>query len=161
MSARDRILGKLRAAPVQTPVEPDVAGYYAQHTLHTPLLARLQHFSLMMRAVHTELIFTRADSWPQALAQRAAQAGWQHVLLAPNTAHGARAAQVAPWLAALPPQALRDWAAGLGISTFVGSSGRVFPADMKAAPLLRAWLARIEALPGFVPMPKTAIGLAA
>lgn len=40
---------------------------------------------------------------------------------------------------------LRAWAEGLGIATFVGSSGRVFPADMKAAPLLRAWLARLRA----------------
>jgi uncharacterized flavoprotein (TIGR03862 family) len=56
-----------------------------------------------------------------------------------------RAGAVAPWLAAWPPQALRDWAAGLGISTFVGSSGRVFPAEMKAAPLLRAWLHRLRA----------------
>ncbi|GCL66325.1 NAD(P)/FAD-dependent oxidoreductase [Pseudaquabacterium pictum] len=55
-----------------------------------------------------------------------------------------RAAQVAPWLEALSPQALRDWAAGLGIRTFVGSSGRVFPAEMKAAPLLRAWLHRLR-----------------
>ena len=42
------------------------------------------------------------------------------------------------------PQQLRDWAAGLGIDTFVGSSGRVFPKDMKAAPLLRAWLHRLR-----------------
>ncbi|MFC6478251.1 NAD(P)/FAD-dependent oxidoreductase [Pseudomonas asuensis] len=41
-------------------------------------------------------------------------------------------------------QALRDWIHGLGIETFVGSSGRVFPADMKAAPLLRAWLHRLR-----------------
>ncbi|HZY17852.1 MAG TPA: TIGR03862 family flavoprotein [Ramlibacter sp.] len=41
--------------------------------------------------------------------------------------------------------AVRDWAAGLGIATFVGSSGRVFPVDMKAAPLLRAWLHRLRA----------------
>lgn len=40
---------------------------------------------------------------------------------------------------------LRAWAEGLGIGTFVGSSGRVFPTDMKAAPLLRAWLARLRA----------------
>ena len=59
--------------------------------------------------------------------------------------YAARADAVAPWLAAWPPQALRDWAAGLGISTFVGSSGRVFPAEMKAAPLLRAWLHRLRA----------------
>ena len=55
-----------------------------------------------------------------------------------------RAAQVAPWLAAFSPQDLRDWAAALGIATFVGSSGRVFPAKMKAAPLLRAWLHRLR-----------------
>ncbi len=66
--------------------------------------------------------------------------------IAPFTSrYGERAAQVAPWLAALPPQALRDWAAGLGIRTFVGSSGRVFPAEMKAAPLLRTWLHRLRA----------------
>ena len=55
-----------------------------------------------------------------------------------------RAEQVAPWLAAFSPQDLRDWAAALGIKTFVGSSGRVFPAEMKAAPLLRAWLHRLR-----------------
>ena len=42
------------------------------------------------------------------------------------------------------PQAVRDWAAGLGITTFVGTSNRVFPTDMKAAPLLRAWLHRLR-----------------
>ena len=39
---------------------------------------------------------------------------------------------------------MREWAAGLGILTFVGSSGRVFPQDLKAAPLLRAWLHRVR-----------------
>lgn len=43
-------------------------------------------------------------------------------------------------------QALRNWVHGLGIETFVGTSGRVFPADMKAAPLLRAWLHRLREL---------------
>src|SRR5690606_8058581 len=42
------------------------------------------------------------------------------------------------------PGALRAWAQGLGIDTFVGSSGRVFPSQMKAAPLLRAWLNRLR-----------------
>jgi uncharacterized flavoprotein (TIGR03862 family) len=41
-------------------------------------------------------------------------------------------------------QAMRDWCAALGVDTFVGSSGRVFPSEMKAAPLLRAWLARLK-----------------
>ncbi|ALM83711.1 TIGR03862 family flavoprotein [Bordetella sp. N] len=53
--------------------------------------------------------------------------------------------QVERWLRALSPQALRDWAAGLGVETFIGTSGRVFPQEMKAAPLLRAWLARLRA----------------
>ncbi len=43
------------------------------------------------------------------------------------------------------PDMLRDWAHGLGQETFVGTSGRVFPKAMKASPLLRAWLARLEA----------------
>ena len=59
--------------------------------------------------------------------------------------YGERSAQVAPWLDALSPQALREWVAALGIDTFVGSSGRVFPQDLKAAPLLRAWLHRLRA----------------
>ena len=57
---------------------------------------------------------------------------------------GERAAWLRPWLEAFGPQALRDWAEGLGINTFVGSSRRVFPTDMKAAPLLRAWLQRLR-----------------
>ena len=59
--------------------------------------------------------------------------------------YGSRAEVLAPMLAALGAQALRDWAKGLGIETFVGTSGRVFPTDMKAAPLLRAWLHRLRA----------------
>jgi uncharacterized flavoprotein (TIGR03862 family) len=54
--------------------------------------------------------------------------------------YGARAAAVKAWLDAFPPGEVRTWIHGLGIATFVGTSGRVFPADMKAAPLLRAWL---------------------
>lgn len=55
-----------------------------------------------------------------------------------------RAAQVESLLRVWDGPALRAWAEGLGVSTFVGSSGRVFPTDMKAAPLLRAWLARLR-----------------
>lgn len=51
---------------------------------------------------------------------------------------------VESWLADFGPQALRDWAHGLGVDTFVGTSGRIFPAEMKAAPLLRAWLRRLR-----------------
>ncbi len=50
-----------------------------------------------------------------------------------------------PAIRAFPPDALVAWANGLGIETFVGSSGRVFPKQMKASPLLRAWLRRLDA----------------
>ena len=59
--------------------------------------------------------------------------------------YGARADVVRRWLEELSPDELRAWAAGLGVETFVGSSQRVFPVGMKAAPLLRAWLKRLRA----------------
>ncbi|MEO7888254.1 MAG: TIGR03862 family flavoprotein [Polaromonas sp.] len=58
--------------------------------------------------------------------------------------YGERAAQLQPLLATFGPTQLRSWAEALGVETFVGSSGRVFPKDMKAAPLLRAWLHRLR-----------------
>lgn len=58
--------------------------------------------------------------------------------------YGQRSAQVEKWLEGLAPQAVRDWIHVLGVDTFVGTSGRVFPSDMKAAPLLRAWLHRLR-----------------
>jgi uncharacterized flavoprotein (TIGR03862 family) len=62
------------------------------------------------------------------------------------TRYGAARDHLEPAIRALPPEALRAWCEGLGIPTFVGSSGRVFPKSMKASPLLRAWLARLGAL---------------
>lgn len=57
---------------------------------------------------------------------------------------GARADWVRPWLEAFDADALRDWARGLGVETRIGSSGRVFPEDLKAAPLLRGWVRRLR-----------------
>lgn len=59
--------------------------------------------------------------------------------------YGERADAVGAWLRAFDPPALRQWAQTLGIETFVGSSGRVFPSDLKAAPLLRRWVQRLKA----------------
>lgn len=59
--------------------------------------------------------------------------------------YSGRDQQVARWLERFDAAAVRDWIHGLGVETFVGSSGRVFPTDMKAAPLLRAWLHRLRA----------------
>ena len=58
--------------------------------------------------------------------------------------YGARRDTLAPLIERFGPEALREWVHGLGIGTFVGSSGRVFPTEMKAAPLLRAWLHRLR-----------------
>jgi uncharacterized flavoprotein (TIGR03862 family) len=64
--------------------------------------------------------------------------------------YGARRSAIEALLQGLDATALRAWADSLGIETFVGTSGRVFPKDMKAAPLLRAWLHRLRnpAAPG-------------
>jgi uncharacterized flavoprotein (TIGR03862 family) len=51
---------------------------------------------------------------------------------------------VEPWLREFDADALRAWARGLGVETRVGSSGRVFPTDLKAAPLLRGWVRRLR-----------------
>jgi len=58
--------------------------------------------------------------------------------------YGARQRQIAPLLAVFGAEQLRAWVHGLGIETFVGTSQRVFPKEMKAAPLLRAWLHRLR-----------------
>lgn len=60
--------------------------------------------------------------------------------------YGSAAAKLRPLIEAFPPAQLRAWAEELGEPTFVGSSGRVFPTSMKASPLLRAWLRRLDGL---------------
>ena len=72
---------------------------------------------------------THSEAKPAFLQRYRAQQGW-----------------VDGWLEQFDAQAVRDWAQGLHIETFVGSSGRVFPKDMKAAPLLRAWLQRLRSM---------------
>ncbi|MBK6293654.1 MAG: TIGR03862 family flavoprotein [Rhodoferax sp.] len=60
------------------------------------------------------------------------------------TRYGARQATLNGPVREFGPQQVREWAKSLGVETFVGSSGHVFPTDMKAAPLLRAWLMRLR-----------------
>jgi len=60
------------------------------------------------------------------------------------TRYGLAAGRVGRWIEAFGPEQARDFAANLGIETFIGSSGRVFPKDFKAAPLLRTWVARLR-----------------
>lgn len=60
------------------------------------------------------------------------------------TRYGPATEHLTPFIQEFNAQALRDWVHGLGVDTFVGTSGRVFPTAMKAAPLLRAWLHRLR-----------------
>src|SRR3970040_2014223 len=60
------------------------------------------------------------------------------------TRYGTGGERLRPLLEAFGADALRAWAHELGISTFTGSTGRIFPDGMKAAPLLRAWLHRLR-----------------
>ncbi len=60
------------------------------------------------------------------------------------TRYGSARPHIQPLLTKFEPNELRGWARGLGIETFVGTSGRVFPSDLKSAPLLRAWLRRLR-----------------
>jgi uncharacterized flavoprotein (TIGR03862 family) len=62
------------------------------------------------------------------------------------TRYGSAEPHLAPHIRAFPPEALIAWAEGLGQPCFIGSSGRVFPRAMKASPLLRAWMGRLDAL---------------
>lgn len=57
---------------------------------------------------------------------------------------GQRAGEIGKWLQSFDADALRQWAGNLGVPTFIGSSGRVFPEDLKAAPLLRGWVRRLR-----------------
>ncbi len=62
------------------------------------------------------------------------------------TRYGSRRDYIEPMLRSFSSAALREWMRGLGVETFVGTSGRVFPTEMKAAPLLRAWLHRLRGM---------------
>jgi uncharacterized flavoprotein (TIGR03862 family) len=63
-----------------------------------------------------------------------------------NAAYAETETWLAPMLDAFGPEAAQAWAQGLGQEIFTGSTGRVFPKVMKASPLLRAWLARLDSL---------------
>ncbi len=58
--------------------------------------------------------------------------------------YGARSGEIGAWLDDFDADALRDWARGFGVDTYIGTSGRVFPMDRKAAPLLRGWVRRLR-----------------
>ncbi|MCX7150643.1 MAG: lactate utilization protein [Rhodocyclales bacterium] len=96
MSARDRILGRLRAAPKGSPVAlPDISAWHAQRaSLEGPEAIAL--FRKNIEAAHAEVHDTTAQDWPQLLARLAAAKGVRTLLFGPNTPHGAQLAASAP-----------------------------------------------------------------
>lgn len=102
-----------------------LAGAGARVTIFERLVSPARKFLLAGRG---GLNLTHSEGRETFLARYGAARGW-----------------LAPGLDAFPPSALRAWADGLGEATFVGSSGRVFPQSFKASPLVRAWLARLQA----------------
>ena len=96
MSARDRILGRLRAAPKGDPVAtPDIGAWHAQRAPLTGAAA-IALFRKNIEAAHAEVHDTTAQDWPQLLARLAAEKGVRTLLFGPNTAHGAQLAASAP-----------------------------------------------------------------
>ncbi|OWY40254.1 hypothetical protein CEK28_05885 [Xenophilus sp. AP218F] len=117
MSARDSILAKLRAAPRQDLSRPDLAAHFRRFASGDDEIARLRHWAAMMRAVKTEILWTRAEVWPQALADWLARHPQASLLLS-DTRHGhaaAAALQGAPAAPALRwfDRAWDDWKAEL------------------------------------------------
>ncbi len=96
MSARDRILGRLRAAPTGSPVAlPDIGAWHEQRASLTGAEAIAQ-FRKNIEAAHAEVHDTTAQDWPLLLAKLAAAKGVRTLLFGPNTPHGAQLAASDP-----------------------------------------------------------------
>ncbi|MEY2687045.1 MAG: hypothetical protein RL375_1243 [Pseudomonadota bacterium] len=89
MSARDKILGRLRAAPVSAPVAmPDVAGWYRAHRRSEDRAARAARLRTALEAVHTEVHEVNTLDWPEVLLRIAAAKGLRKLLIGSHTPHG-------------------------------------------------------------------------
>jgi len=93
MSARERILGRLRGAPAgPSAVLPDMQGWCALHPLPADASAAIALFRKNIEAAHAEVHDTTVQDWPLLVATLAAAKGVRSLLFGPNTAHGARLA---------------------------------------------------------------------
>ena len=115
--------GLMAAEAVSAVLKPDTAGVQIDVYDAMPSLGRK-----FLMAGKGGLNITHAEPYEHFLAR-----------------YGQARDVLAASLNASPPEALRAWMTSLGIESFVGTSGRVFPKEMKAAPLLRAWLHRLRA----------------
>lgn len=108
MSARERILGKLKKADAYPMLEPQTAEYHREMSpVWESETARLRHWARAMRAVKTEIHWVNAENWPQTLLQVAREKALGNILLPLKTTHGQTAAQ-----------ALREHLPEVTVSTF-------------------------------------------
>lgn len=97
MSARDLILSRLRAAPVNTgTVTPDVAGWFASHRASGDLAQRVAHLRQALEAVRTEVHDVTGDNWVSVLLGIVAAKKLRHLLIGHDTPHGEAVAKQAP-----------------------------------------------------------------
>lgn len=89
MSARDSILGRLRATTItQAPALPDVAGWFAQYSRQEDSRQRTARLRAALEAVHTEIHEVTPANWADVLVQIAVVKGLRHVLIGTDTPHG-------------------------------------------------------------------------
>jgi L-lactate dehydrogenase complex protein LldG len=89
MSARDKILGRLRGASAAAQSLPDVGSWYATHRRNEDISQRIARMRTALEAVHTEVHVTTTRDWPELLLQIAAGKGLRNLLIGENTPHGA------------------------------------------------------------------------
>lgn len=104
----------------------------------------------VMALAGRSVVICEAKPSPARKFLMAGKSGLNLLNAAPLPHQTAQYSEAADWLSPMlrqfGPDQIRDWAEGLGQTLFIGSSGRVFPHAMKASPLLRAWLARLDGL---------------
>ncbi|MBS1162101.1 MAG: hypothetical protein H6R15_4520 [Proteobacteria bacterium] len=116
MSARDRILAKLQAAPVHSKPEPDVAGWFAGHRQVESTAEKAARFRQCIELAHAEVYSVSRGGWLQKLWEVLSAKQIGKLLVAPGTAHGQRAQTELPALGVACPayeQPIESWKATL------------------------------------------------
>ena len=97
MSARDRILAKLKAAaPAESRTEPDVAGWFAGHRLVETGSEKAARFHRLIELAHAEVVAVNAENWVEKLGEVLTAKGLSELLVAPGTGHGRQAINELP-----------------------------------------------------------------
>ncbi|WP_265942344.1 LutC/YkgG family protein [Dechloromonas sp. A34] len=112
MSARDRILAKLKAANAAPAALPDVAGWYATHRVQEDAVAKTKRFRQCIELAHAETYAVSRGGWLQKLWEVLSAKQIGNLLVAPGTAHGARAQAELPALGIACPaydQPIENW----------------------------------------------------